>query len=82
MTYTKEPVGNRPPVSRKSPHGGIEPGSLHGSRVLPSSEGSNDSADEALLAKVNKMTGREMRRWLKIAGNERALNDALARRNQ
>lgn len=64
-----------PVLKRKSY--GIEPGSLHGGRGL-NKEFVTPDPDQELIDKVKPMSAIEMKKWLRIEGNEEALNRAYA----
>jgi len=72
-----EPVASNPPalpVFKKKSYG-IEPGSLHGGRALTNEFVTSDP-DQELIDKVKSMSAPEMRKWLRVKGNEEGLNRA------
>jgi hypothetical protein len=65
--------------AKRSFNGGVEPGTLRGSRM---EIGSREDPDETIRTTTQAMTGPELRLWLKQGNNRELFNSYLARRNK
>jgi hypothetical protein len=81
-TNHTKPAATIPPVAvpaKRSFNGGVEPGTLRGSRM---EVGPREDPDEAIRNMTQAMTGPELRLWLKQGNNRELYNSYLARRNK